>query len=436
MGWYEKVAKSPTKGLNIIRESDGFVQVNAEPMSRYGAEVGDGLDSNVVMSPIGWIMRNFTEADPIVERRADMGWEHVPDHDLEQLLSSPNPFYDGDILLKATLVSYCLEGDAYWWKVRDGYRNVVALWYLPHFLVEPKWPQDGSVFISHYEYRPGGKAEMVRIPVADMVHLRNGLDPRNIRKGFSQIKPLLREVYTDEEAANFSASILRNMGVPGGIISPKNGPITSQAEADRLKDYMATFTGDRRGGWMAVGQPTEIHQFGFDPNNLMLGNLRDIAEERVCAALGIPAAVVGFGSGLQQTKVGATMREMRREAWDSCITPMQHTIARQITRQLLPDFQAQTRRFRMRFDNSVFAASQEEEMERAQRVALLTEKGILRVDRAQAMLRLEVDPTRAVYMTDGAQQAVGEPAEEGTGEDGVPDAIAARANGARNGNGA
>jgi hypothetical protein len=67
-------------------------------------------------------------------------------------------------------------------------------------------------------------------------------------------------------------------------------------------------------------------------------------------------------------------------------------------------------------------------------VALLAKEGILRVDRAQAMLRLEVDPSRAIYLTDGVKSAAGaeEPGEEGAGEDGVLDAT----NGATNGNGA
>jgi phage portal protein BeeE len=268
--------------------------------------------------------------------------------------------------------------------------------------VEPKWPQGGSVFISHYEYRPAGLGGTIVFPVDDVVHFRFGLDPRNTRLGMSQLKPVLREVFTDEEAATFSAAILGNMGVPGGVISPASkDALPNQDDIDRMKEHMKGFRGERRGEWLVVGSPTEIKQFGFDPNNLTLGNLRDIAEERVCAALGVPAAVVGFGSGLQQTKVGATMRELRREAWDSCIRPMQNDMGKQLTRQALPDFVTQLKRFRVRFDASDFSASQEAESEKTERAARLVESGILRVDRAQAMLRLEVDPSRAIYLGPG-----------------------------------
>jgi hypothetical protein len=185
-----------------------------------------------------------------------------------------------------------------------------------------------------------------------------------------------------------------------------------------MREYMRTaFSGDRRGEWLVLGTPTETSQFGFDPNQLMLGNLRDIAEERVCAAIGIPAAVVGFGAGLQQTKVGATMRELRRLAWTSCVEPTQNTLARQATADLVPEFMTQTRRFRLHFDTSMVPAFQEEETERTNRVVRMVEGSVLRVDRAQEMLGLEPDPDQAVYLRPMGSVAVpadGEGVPEGT----------------------
>jgi HK97 family phage portal protein len=412
MAWLERLER---KDLSIVYE-DGFTAVDAHlhgrlPRTSYGyrRDVGDGLDSNVVMAPINWIMRNFTEARAVVEVRRGKVWEYAEDHELELRLARPNPFYGDDLFWKATVLSYCLDGNAYWQKVRNPFGEVLGYWYIPHYLIEPRWPHDGSAFISHYDYSPPGSTKPIPLPVRDVVHYRFGLDPRNVRKGLSPVKPLLREVFTDEEAANFSASILRNMGVPGGIIAPADKDALPDAEAVKaMKDYMrAGFTGDRRGEWLVLGNPTDIKQFGFDPQSLMLGNLRDIAEERVCAVLGVPAAVVGFGAGLQQTKVGATMKELRKEAWNSCIRPMQNSLAKQATMQLLPDFvsDVRLRRYRLRFDASEFSASQEEETEKAERIAMLAEKGVLRVDRAQEALGLEVDPSRAVYLGPSAAGA-------------------------------
>lgn len=363
----------------------------------YGRATGDGgLNSNVVMSPVNWVLRNFTEAELVTQRNTRGQWEPVPDHPLTMKLEAPNDFYDGDTLWKATGLSWFLDGNAYWYKVRSNFGNVVELWYLPHFLVEPKWPQgEADTFISHYQYRPWYGGPPSDLKPRDVVHFRNGLDPRNTRKGLSAVKTILREVFTDDEAANFSASILRNMGVPGGVIAPKDGSVLpSDSDIQEMKEYMRTaFTGDRRGEWMVSGVPTMVEQFGFDPNQLMLGNLRDIAEERVCAAIGIPAAVVGFGAGLQQTKVGATMKELRRSSWVNCVIPTQNTLGKQVTRQLMPDFQSQSRRFRVRFDVSGVSAFAEEEKETAERAGLLYEKGVATREEARDMVGLPPTPT-------------------------------------------
>lgn len=363
------------------------------------------LNSNVVMAPVMWIMRTFIEAQAIVERRraGPEGqapvWERASDHPLELLLDQPNPYYDGDTLWQATLVSYAPNGNAYWRKIRNRFGDVLELWYLPHWLVRPKYPLDGSRYLDHYEYRSGTGAPE-RLPPRDIVHFRFGLDPRDTRLGLSPLGSLLREVFTDDEAALFSATILKNMGVPGLVISPKDKTVRpSPKDVEELKAYMnAAFNDARRGTAAVLGVPTDVAQFGFDPNKLMLANLRDISEERVCAALGLPAAVVGFGSGLQSTKVGATMRELVKMAWVGCLSPMQKSLAKQAMRQLLPDFVAQRRRFRLRFDASEAEGFQEDDNQLAERAARLVQAGVLRVDRAQAMLGLEVDESQKIYL--------------------------------------
>lgn len=355
--------------------------------------IGQGLDSNVVMAPVQWIMRTFTQSVPMVERRlAGRKWQPIDSHPAERLLLDPNPFYDGDALAKAEILSFALDGNSYAIKERSALGAVVRLWYVPHWMIEPKWPEDGSAFISHYEYRPvSGMVENIR--AEDVIHIRDGLDPRNPRLGLSSVKAALREVMTDEEASAFSAYILANMGVPGGVISPKDvGALPSQADVDAMKEHMQEkFTGKNRGKWLVVGAPTDISQFGFDPNSLQLGPLRDISEERVCAMLGVPAAVVGFGAGLQQTKVGATMRELVRLARVNCIEPMQSTFSRQLSRQLLPDFEPDPSAVRFTYDNSGVGMFQEDHTDVAKRAVSLYEGGVAKRNESRGMVGLDPD---------------------------------------------
>ncbi len=383
-------------------KAETFISVDEVRQANAGlGKVGQGLDSNVVMAPVQFIQRTFTQSVPIVEERTDgRKWKPLNTHPAEQLLADPNPFYDGDTLAKAFLLSWFLDGNGYLLKARNLLRAVVRLWYVPHWLIEPKWPLTGRRFITHYGYNPDGTGNQ-DVPVEDVIHLRVGLDPRNPRKGLSPIKAALREVLTDEEASAFSAYLLGNMGVPGGVIAPKDADVPmAPGEIEEMKEYMKTgFTGKKRGNWLVLGQPTDVNQFGFDPNRLMLGPLRDISEERICAMLGVPAAVVGFGAGLQSTKVGATMRELVKLARVNCIEPTQTTIGRQIGRQLLPEFEPEPDEFRIVYDNSGVSMFREDEDAVAKRSGELYQDGVATRDEARHMVGL--DPVGDDTFADG-----------------------------------
>jgi HK97 family phage portal protein len=369
---------------------------------QYRSDVGQGLDSNVVMAPVMWIMRTFTEAIARVQSRTPEGvWRWAEDHDLEDTIEKPNDFYNGDALWKGTSLSYVMDGNAYWRKIRNSIGDVLGYWYLPHWLVTPQRPPGlSTIFTSHYRYTPVAGGVPENIPVRDIVHFRFGLDPEDPRRGLAPLKCLLREVYTDDEAQNFSAKILQKMGVPGLLVSPAtDGPPISAEALEKAKAYMRTaFSGENRGAPLVTDRPTKVDQFGFNPEQIALGSLRDMSEERVCAVLGLPAAVVGFGSGMQSTKVGATMRELRRLAWVQCLTPMQKSMAKDLTAQLLPDFQDQRRRFRVRFDTSDVAAYQEDYDALWARLNIGVQGGWLRIDRAQELAGLEVDPKQKFYL--------------------------------------
>ena len=336
----------------------------------YRKEVGRGFGSSVVMAPVKFVQRVFPEAPLMVRRRnaTNPNEEIIDPHPMTELVRRPNPFYSGNALWRSTVGSWILDGNAYWIKRFDNFGMPRELWWTPPWMMVPKWPEDGSQFISHYEYTVAG--ESVDLPVESVCHFRNGLDPRNARLGMSDLHSVLREVFSDDEASNFTASILRNSGVPGVVISPKEGPVDADEAKAAEARFSQKFGGDRRGAAMAMRSPTEVHQFAWSPAQLELGSLRDVSEERVCAVIGLPAAVVGFGAGLQQTKVGATMRELIQLAWIACIIPMQNALGQDLDMQLLPSFAGATDRAEVSsfFDSTAVAALQENEKERADRL--------------------------------------------------------------------
>lgn len=348
----------------------------------YAREVGDMLDASVVMAPIMWLQRALPEANLAMRERVQGGKiEPVEEHDLLELIRNPNPFYGDIALWAATILSFCIDGNAYWIKVRDLSGRVVELWYVPHWMIEPKAGLDGSEFLSHYEYSPGTGYGRMDLPPGDVVHFRNGLNPRDLRRGIAPLYSAIREIFADMESSNFVASLLRNMGVPGVVISPKAGAMPTPEDVEATKTwFQQTFSGDGRGGTLVMGAPTDVQPYGFNPQQMNLSEARDVAEERVCAALGIPAAVVGFGAGLQATKVGATMEEMRKLAWHNGVLPLGRALVDELQRSLLPDFEKPgrgKRRLELFWDTDEVLALSEDEDKQIERKLKEFESGAI-----------------------------------------------------------
>lgn len=371
------------------------------PRSRvdYLADVGDGTSSSTVTAPLFWVARTFPEAPPMLWRKLESGEEEaVRRHPLLDLLERPNDFYTGVNLWMATVIDYQVDGNAYWLKLRRrGTDAVAGLWWVPHWLIEPKADDNRpGVFVDHYEYRPD--AEVMKIEPRDVVHFRFAQDSENPRLGRSPLKSVLREVYTDDEAAAFTASLLRNMGVPGIVVSPEKGVSINPAEAEETKaTIIAKFTGDKRGEPIVMTGATKIEQFGFSPEQLLLRELRRIPEERVTAVMGIPAIVAGLGAGLDRSTF-TNMGEAREAAYEAGIIPMQRILAEDVRFQLLSDFVARPSDYRFGFDLSKVRVLQEDLTRQALRHGQLVRDGIERVDEARRAMGLPVTAEDEVYL--------------------------------------
>ncbi|KKL92853.1 hypothetical protein LCGC14_1880550, partial [marine sediment metagenome] len=364
-----------------------FPQIETDKIAE---EIGDGTSSDIVVTPIRWLQRAFSEATITVTIDGEIA-ENDP---LPELIATPNEFYSSDHLYAGTLWSLLTAGNAYWLKVRNGNGKVVELWWVPDQLIEPKWPDKGDVFISHYQYNVGGNE--IKLEPADVVHFRDGVDPQNMRKGLSPLRSLLREIWTDNEAAVFTAALMRNGGVPGIVISPDGDQTITPAEAEHAKEFFTNeFTRERRGKPIVMSGKTKVEQFGFSPQQLDLSPLRDVSEERVTAALGVPAAIVGFGAGLQSTKVGATMRELRQLAWHNGVMPLQQIISSTLQRSLLPDL---SDKGIVEFDNSEVAALADDENKHVERVTSLVKAGIWTRGEGRSETGKEAGPNDDVYL--------------------------------------
>ena len=311
-------------------------------------EAGKLWENSAVAIGLKWYATTAPEAPFCVTRRASDGsTQIVPDHPLTLLLRQPRgqgkrggAAVPASNLWAATILSLKVDGNAYWVLRRNEYTNrVVAIEYIPHWCLEPDWTDD-TEYITHYRYRIGSQQDQM-IPVENVIHFRDGIDPENTRKGMSALRSLLREVVSDNEATAYTAAILKNMGVPGVLITPKadkTGVIKKVSEGfkERVKELWKQVTrGDSRGDAVVFDEPFDVTMPGWTPEQLALDRIRQVPEARIIAALQIPAMVVGLSVGDNQ-RTYANMREAREMAYESSVIPLLSMLADTLQVQLLP----------------------------------------------------------------------------------------------------
>jgi HK97 family phage portal protein len=359
----------------------------------YKSEAGNLIENSIVAASVAWAVRTFPEPDVVVKQIGAKETKIITSHKVLNLLNdSPNPDEDASHLWAAALCGYMIDGNAYWVKLRGVAGNVVEIRSVPYTQMAPLWKDNGSEFISAYGYYIN--ATRYTIKKEDVIHFRFPVDdPANDRKGYSPLKSLLREVCSDNEAATYGAAIMRNFGVMGMMLTPKDSADTIPEEArERIARLVQQkTTGEHRGEPMVLSGAMDITNLSVSPESMALDKIRRIPEERISAALGIPAVVVGLGAGLDRSTF-ANMEEAGRQAYEQFLIPTQKAFASTLNRFLMPEF-SDTSKEKIAFDYSEVAALQENQDAIAVRVELLYSAGI--IDRATALTELGLLSTPA-----------------------------------------
>ena len=393
------------------------------PNSRYDySKETKVTDNSAVSAGVGWFARTFSEAPIAVFTDEDGTLEITPGHPMTDLIRHPNDHYAGITLMNATVTDFLVDGNAYWLVSRDAQNRPVELWYLPTSTVEPKRPDNGSEFISHYVYTPGQTS--LRLEPMDVIHFRDGIDPKNTMKGLSRLHALIREIWTDNEASNYTASLLRNLAVPGLIFSPDDAGaqgLDKEARDNIRKQFAQAFGRDKRGGVMVGSGKTKIDVVSFNPKEMDMEMIRAIPESRIAAALGIPAALLGYLIGLKQTAVGATLAELRELGYENGIIPVQRQISEQLDLQLLPQVGALPGE-EAGFDLRRVRVLQDDQDDLSTRTLAQVAGGVLKVTDAQRVLGIPVDETQDAYLRNTMQMTLTssseeDPVEEDLGDD-------------------
>lgn len=371
----------------------------------YVSEAGDMVQSSLVMSAVNWLGRILPEA-PLQVMEADAKGKEKPviGHPAITLLKRPNPFYSGATLWKTFALSWIVSGNPYFLKVRNSFGQVIQLWYIPPTMIAPRWPENGSEFISYYEYQVDGR--IYKIDVEDVIHFRDGANPDDMgRTGLSGVASVLREICADNEVPVYHYLLLKAGGVPPVVLALKEGQAGVDFDAAEIKQkYIASTTGDQRGKVFVSGNAVELTKVGFSPAEMDLKILRHLPESRFASVIGIAKETLGFGAADENSTYN-NVEQADERSIKTYVKPLWGYIEDELTHQLGPDF-GLTENQRFAFDLSEVAALQEDQTELHKRAAGDLDSGGITVNEFREMIGKPPVKDGEVYLRGNNRQAV------------------------------
>lgn len=363
-------------------------------------DIGEGTGNSAVVACLNVLATSYAEPQLKIYKKEAEGPSELASHPVEQLLQRPNPFTSGSLLSHYIVTAINASGDAYLLKVRNSSGRVIQLIPMMPNRVTPRGNED--TLITHYEYYGTSKTmgEFVVIKKDDLIHIRQGIDPNNHRRGFAPLKSVLRELLGDEAAGQYATALLHNMAVPGVILSPKDdtagGPSREEAEGI-AKMYKSKFGGANRGAPMVLTGAMDVKTVSFSPDQMDLKELRRLPEERVSAVLGVPAILAGLGAGLDAATYNNT-KELREFFTEQKLIPLWKTVANELTHQLLlEDFTNDISNY-CAYDLNEVRALASDKNDTFKRVNMGVAGGWVTIAEARKAAQLESDETHDVYL--------------------------------------
>lgn len=342
-----------------------------------------GLNS-VIASGIDWYIRNWPQGIPKVYRPVDASQaDAIEDHPIVSLLGEPMPGMVGNLVWAWVIQDYKLFGNAYLRKIRTSINgSPIGLQYIPQDMIRPVG--NGTNPLTHYTYTTDGRS--YEIAVSDIVHIRYGRDPEDIRLGRSPMQSVLREVAVDNMASSAAFGLLNNGAMPSLMVGPdatNAGDIDiSPDDARQIKRQLREdLTGDNAGGIVVMSGPYKVDRVSLSPSELALDEIRRLPEERICSALGLNPMVLGLGSGLERSTY-SNFERAQQAAWEDGMVPLMRAIADALTISLLPDFAESAEGDYIQFDLGNVRALADDRQAEGERAERLYKAGIC--DRAEA----------------------------------------------------
>ena len=293
-----------------------------------------------------------------------------PEHVVQRLLDTPNPFWTRGDLWRSTETYLGLWGSAYWGLERDGQGQVVEIWPLrpDKMRVIP----DPDRYIKGFVYLGQGQRLIPYVP-EDIVwiHYFNPLDEY---AGLSPIAPLRLSADMGLDALRANRNNLSNDSTPGLFVETADSPTDDEVK-EFYQRWESRFKGvDKVRRPVLLSGGMKATNLGFSPKDMeYIESLRWSLED-VARVYGIPKAMMGDIERI----TFSNFQTARRVFWEDTIVPQLIFYQEALQQMLLPNFGDPS--LTVEFDLTVVEALRENENDKAKRRQTYVATGILTIN--------------------------------------------------------
>lgn len=241
----------------------------------------------------------------------------VTDSKAARLFQLPNSYTSKYDLWKQTCAWWSLDGEAFWWFGEDYTCGVPK----EIFVLNPRKMQhvvdNGKITKWIYTGLENGRP-LVILP-DELVHFKDW-NPWNEFRGVSPLISLGLEVEQDLLAAKQNTGLLKEGGIPKGLL--KTDQVLTEAEAEMLARTWDKKNGHNNKSRVAVlGKGTEYQQLTFSPDTLKLYDMKKWNLYTLLAKYGIPPRVANIQDS-KSSLSGTDTDSQHRAFWNFTLIPM------------------------------------------------------------------------------------------------------------------
>ena len=239
------------------------------------------------------------------------------DSKLAKLFMYPNKSLCRFDLWKQTCAWWCLDGEAFWWFGEDCCCGIPDEIYI----LNPRNMQhvvEGGK-ITKWVYTDSATGKLVIILPDELIHFKDW-NPWNEYRGVSPLVSLGLEVEQDLLAAKQNSGLLKEGGVPKGLL--KTDQILTETEAEILARTWDSKYGHGMKNRVAVlGKGTEYQPLTFSPDVLKLYDMKQWNLYTLLAKFGIPPRVANIKDS-KSSLSGTDTDSQHRAFWNFTLIPL------------------------------------------------------------------------------------------------------------------